>query len=78
MTNPILRRFVLKTLAVDPAFGGNGIGSWLTAEAHAKAEELGFTGGGIPRVYVEWLSLSEHFKDSGRTIREYVLFEKEV
>lgn len=78
MNNPSLRRFVLKTLAVDPEFGGRGIGSWLTGEAHARAEELGLIGGGI-HAYMWSGSHSQSIsKHAGKMIREYVLFEKEL
>ena len=78
INNPSLQRFVLKTLAVDPEFAGQGIGSWLTGEAHAQAEKIGLVGGGI-HAYM-WSgshsqSISSH---AGSVIREYALFEKDL
>lgn len=75
INNLSLRRFILKTLAVSPKFEGQGIGSWLTGEAHARAEELGFVEG--VHAYMWSGSHSQAIsKHAATIIREYVLFEK--
>ena len=76
LNNLNLRRFVLKTLAVDPKYANKGIGSWLVGEAHKRAEKLGFSGGGI-HAYMWQDSHSQAIsKHAGRIFREYVLFQK--
>lgn len=78
MNNLPLKRFVLKTLAVDPMFAMQGIGSWLSGEMHLQAQTLGFTGGGI-HAYMWSDSYSRTIsKHSANIIREYVLFEKDL
>ena len=78
LKNHSLKRFVLKTLAVDPKFANQGIGSWLSGEMHLQSHELGFTGGGI-HAYMWSDSYSQNIsKHSANIIRDYVLFEKDL
>lgn len=76
LSNPSLKRFVLKTLAVDPQFANRGIGSWLVGETHARAEQMGFVGG-IHALMWQGSHSQAISKHAGRIIREYVLFCKE-
>jgi GNAT superfamily N-acetyltransferase len=78
LLQPGRREFIVKSLAVLPEARRAGAGSWLVGHAHAVAESLGFTGGGIHALM--WSdsrsrAISAH---GGRVFREYALYAREL
>jgi GNAT superfamily N-acetyltransferase len=72
---PDRRRFVLRTLFVDPALRDSGLGAWLVGAVHLAARKAGFTSGVhcvLPR------TPGEAARVPGRIIREYALFERRL
>ena len=74
--SPQRGEFVIKTLAVMPAFRGLGLGSWLVGETHRVGAALGFSGGGVHALMAHGNRSQRISRDLGERIREYVLFEK--
>ena len=68
---------ILKTLAVDPAWAGRGVGSWLAAEGQRRAGALGFRRAIHALMHEANRSgrISAHY---GATIRRYALFAKSL
>ena len=66
---------ILKTLAVDPAWAGRGVGSLLAAEGQQRAAGLGFRRAIHALMHEQNRSgrISAH---NGETIRRYALFSK--
>jgi len=76
--NSHLRQFVLKSLAVDPAYGGQGVGACLVAEAHRKADEMGMNNGGIHALMWEGSYSRNISAYAGTVIRRYALYQKRL
>jgi len=74
--SPQRSEFVIKTLAVMPAFRGLGLGSWLVGESHRVGAALGFSGGGIHALMAHGNRSQRISRDLGQRVREYALFEK--
>lgn len=74
--NPSLRQFVLKSLAIEPPFGGFGIGSVLVGEAHRIAHQQGYVHGGIHAFMWERSHSQKISGRVGQLIREYALYHK--
>ena len=68
---------ILKTLAVDPAWAGRGVGSWLAARGQRRAGEWGFRRAIHALMHDDNRSgrISAHY---GETIRRYALFSKRL
>ena len=72
----VRNRFIIKTLATDPEYGGQGIASCLTALCIAQAQRLGFTQA-IHALMFESnrsRSISQHYQQT--LLRRYSLFSK--
>lgn len=68
-------RFLLKTLAVDPAHRRKGLGAWLSGELYRSALDAGYTTG----LHVLIADTSHSLKISnhgGTPFRRYALYEK--
>ena len=76
--NPDLETFIIKTLAVDPAYRRAGIGSWLVGTAHGIAHDLGWTAGGIHALMWTDSHSRDISKHAGHIFRRYALFEKDL
>ena len=68
----------LKSLAVNPAYAGKGIGSWLVGEAHRKAHELGMVNGGVHALMWEGSFSKNISAHVGEVIRRYALYVKQI
>ena len=76
--NPNLKQFIIKTLAVTPPYRQAGIGSWLTATAHHKAQTLGWTEGGIHALMWTGSHSRQISQHAGEVFRRYALYEKKL
>ena len=76
--NPELRQFILKSLAVEPEYAGQGIGSWLVGEAHRNAESLGYTNGGVHAFMWTGSHSTKISAHAGCLIRRYALYQKKL
>jgi ribosomal protein S18 acetylase RimI-like enzyme len=74
---PERKEIVVKSLAVHPEAQGMSVGSALVAEAHARALNMGFVGGGI-HALMRADSPSQNITARGGSelIRRYALYEK--
>lgn len=70
-------RFLVKTLAVLPAWRRGGLGAWLVGELHRAGQSLGFTHGVHALMWAGSKSrnISSH---GGRIFREYALFMRDI
>ncbi len=68
---------IFKTLAVHPEVAGQGLGSWLTAEAHERAAQQGYSQGIHAFIHETNRSrrISRHYGD---VIRRYTLFGRSL
>ena len=74
--NPDLKQFVVKTLAVAPAWRTHGLGSWMVGSVHSRAHEAGWTNGGIHALMWAGSHSRKISAHAGEIIREYALYEK--
>jgi len=74
---PERKEIVVKSLAVHPDAQGMSVGSALVAEAHSRALDMGFVGGGI-HALMRSDSHSQHITARGgaELIRRYALYQK--
>jgi GNAT superfamily N-acetyltransferase len=69
-------RLIVKTLAVRPCAQTAGVGTWLVGELHRASASLGYTEGIHALMWSG--SHSGRICPSGKLIREYALFEREL
>jgi GNAT superfamily N-acetyltransferase len=74
--NPQLQQFIVKTIAVDPRWRGQGIGSWMVGNAHSRAHTAGWTAGGIHALMWTGSHSRKISAHAGHIIRRYALYEK--
>lgn len=75
LPDPGTRRFLLKTLAVDPGLRRLGVGGWLVGHTHAVARAMGFSTG-IHVLMADTSHSNAISKHGGRVFRRYALLEK--
>ena len=76
--NPDIKQFIIKTLAVSTEHRKVGIGSWLTAETHQRAHDLGWTEGGIHALMWTDSHSRQISRHAGTVFRRYALYEKKL
>ena len=67
--------FIVKTLAVHPRWHLDGMGTWLVAEAHRRADKLGWTAGGIHALMWTGSHSRKITAHAGQVFREYALYD---
>jgi GNAT superfamily N-acetyltransferase len=77
LSSPENRRFVVKSLAIDPSAQRASLGTALLAVAHRRALAMGLSGGSIyALMHADAHSIAISEKAGGVIFRRYGLFEK--